>query len=266
MVIGNHLDNNIYYKADGTWLPSFSFWSYNTPKAFNPYSGDRVSIAYRNKSFDAFDGGDGNDVLYLTNASDAIFLDDSLSLNSGKDGQRIANIETINAGDGDDVIDLSSNKYTYGNVTLNGGNGNDVLWSNDGNDILNGDAGNDTIKGYDGDDIIKGGIGNDTIDGGKDNDKITGGLGADILSGGIGNDVFIYENIADSTRSNPDPILGFIQNQDKIDLSQIAEINSLDDLNIIFQNNQTLIEAQDHDFQIKLNQQIQLTEQDFLFS
>ncbi|OFW79817.1 MAG: hypothetical protein A2887_06370 [Alphaproteobacteria bacterium RIFCSPLOWO2_01_FULL_40_26] len=268
LVIGDERDNVLEFKSDGNWSKP-SYW------AWNPYTNDWVRIFTKIRSFDAFDGKGGYDILNLTDGHDTIFLDDQYSQNGSQSGARLANIEEINGSDGDDIIDLSSRKYTYNDITLNGNDGNDVLWSNDGNDIINGGAGNDHIvggrgddilNGDEGNDIIKGHDGNDTIDGGKDNDKITGGLGADILSGGIGNDVFIYENIADSTRDNTDLILDFIQNQDKIDLSQIAEINSLDDLNIIFQNNQTLIEAQDHDFQIKLNQQIQLTEQDFLFS
>jgi len=52
-------------------------------------------------------------------------------------------------------------------------------------------GGNDTINGGAGDDIIYGQEGNDVIDGGDGNDFISGGSGVDAISGGTGNDVII---------------------------------------------------------------------------
>lgn len=62
-----------------------------------------------------------------------------------------------------DLIDLTSANYSIGNVTVDGGSGNDMLWGNAGNDIL------------------LGGDGNDTLFGGAGNDFLTGGLGADVF-------------------------------------------------------------------------------------
>ena len=45
-------------------------------------------------------------------------------------------------------------------------------------------AGNDTLNGDDGDDMLYGGIGNDKLYGNDENDTLTGGPGADRLDGG----------------------------------------------------------------------------------
>ncbi|MCA3174779.1 MAG: type I secretion C-terminal target domain-containing protein, partial [Burkholderiales bacterium] len=60
---------------------------------------------------------------------------------------RLLNVEIIDMGAGDDVVDLTSTVYAYGDVTLLGGSGNDVLWASSGNDRLQGGSGNDTLDG-----------------------------------------------------------------------------------------------------------------------
>lgn len=80
-----------------------------------------------------------------------------------------AGSQTINGGDGNDVI--------YGD-NLNGHDSNgDYISStaNDGNDIINGGKGNDYIIGGGGNDFIDGGAGKDYIDGGDGDDTIVGG-------------------------------------------------------------------------------------------
>jgi hypothetical protein len=83
-------------------------------------------------------------------------------------------------GDGNDVVDLTSTRFTYGDVTINGGAGNDTLWSNAGNDVLDGGTGDDTLEG---------GAGNDTyvhgVHGGDDVVSETGGQDAVQFSAGI---------------------------------------------------------------------------------
>jgi Ca2+-binding RTX toxin-like protein len=93
-------------------------------------------------------------------------------------------VEAFTMGDGDDVVDLTSSRMSYGNVTIDGGNGNDVLWSNAGNDVLLGGAGND---------VLVGAAGNDVLD---------GGVGADTMKGGVGNDTYYVDNTGDVTTEN----------------------------------------------------------------
>ena len=58
-------------------------------------------------------------------------------------------------------------------------------------DVADGIGGNDTINGNDGDDILFGQIGNDTLDGGNGDDELIGGLGNNGLIGGEENDVLV---------------------------------------------------------------------------
>ena len=70
---------------------------------------------------------------------------------------------TVNAGDGDDVVEASGLAADAIALTENGGNGADVLIGGAGNDNLNGGAD---------DDVLNGGPGNDTLDGGPGNNVL----------------------------------------------------------------------------------------------
>jgi hypothetical protein len=133
-----------------------------------------INLNGKTRFEDVMDGGADIDTVELTNASDAFFLHDSFSgfhsyvtLTNDYEGRagtaRIENIENINAGDGDDILDLTSPDYSLAgqNITVNGGEGSDTLWGSDADETLNGDEG---------DDILFGGAGVNTL---------TGGLGAD---------------------------------------------------------------------------------------
>lgn len=153
-----------------------------------------------------------------------------------------------------------------GNDTLEGGRGNDLV-RYDRDAQYGGEAGvtinlkkgfaidgfgdRDTLKGFErasgteskdtflgggkgegfyglgGNDVIKSGGGNDTIDAGAGSDKLEGGGGNDVLTGGGGADRFIFKgNFGD------DEITDFSTagRKEKIDLRQINEISSFNDL------------------------------------
>jgi uncharacterized delta-60 repeat protein len=82
----------------------------------------------------------------------------------------------IDGNAGDDVIDASIASVP---VTVNGGDGNDVIYGGAKADALSGGNGNDTIFG---------GGGSDTLHGNNGNDYLSGGAGADNLYGDAGND------------------------------------------------------------------------------
>ena len=266
LLIGSADDDTILFESDNEiWTDAFM--------AFNYYSEDLFSVAGKQRSFDAFDGKDGNDSINLTGNSDAIFLDDLVSLNPTQNGYRLSGIEIFNGGSGDDIIDLYSLDFTYGSVTLNGGSGDDILWSNDGDDIINGGSGNDHIVGGRGEDIMLGGIGNDTLKGYDGDDILIGGAGADILFGGEGSDSFSFSNLSDSTINSSDLISDFSQGEDSISFSglnftNITDNSSSTDANSLiyhFDNDTTVIENSDHTFMLKLAGNIALHESDFNF-
>ena len=66
---------------------------------------------------------------------------------------------TVNALAGDDVIDASGRAADGPLLTLDGGEGDDVLIGGDGDDTLLGGAGDDVLLGGPGNDIIDGGPG-----------------------------------------------------------------------------------------------------------
>ena len=72
--------------------------------------------------------------------------------------------------DGDDEVDASGLAATSALLTLNGGNGDDVLIGGDGNDVLLGGAG---------DEALIGGPGPDTLDGGADDNVVIQAVVAD---------------------------------------------------------------------------------------
>jgi Ca2+-binding RTX toxin-like protein len=133
-----------------------------------------VSIAGKLGFNDVINGGGGNDTLQLPDGGAAFFLHNAYSaFNSGVTltndtikmpcAARLASVETINGGSGDDIIDLSSWDYAYGGVWVRAGAGNDVIWGSSGNDILDGFKGNDTMFGGAGDDLMYGLYGNNTF-------------------------------------------------------------------------------------------------------
>jgi Ca2+-binding RTX toxin-like protein len=176
VLVGGGGDDTLMMSNDGRWRE----WAtrINVGSKGVGATGEMVSIGGKVHSRDIFDGGPGYDTLKGTSGSDAILLDSSRRWPT-QTGPRIRNIERIDAGAGDDVVDLTSLRYSYGNVTIDGGDGNDVIWSSSGDDVLLGGRGNDTIRG---------GAGKDYVFGGSDQDDLDGGLGTDVLQGGSGND------------------------------------------------------------------------------
>ena len=190
--------------------------------------------------------GEGTDSvqLYLTGYTLPANVENAqlfASANANVTGNALANklvgnlyANTMYGMDGNDSID-----GFLGNDVLVGGNGNDTLEGNFGNDQLYGNAGNDSLSGSAGTDIARGGDGNDIARGGNDNDTLygeagndqlfgdagndllLGGAGKDTMSGGTGYDTFKFNATSDSIPASFDIVQGFVQGQDKIDLSTI---------------------------------------------
>ncbi|MCC7305077.1 MAG: tandem-95 repeat protein [Alphaproteobacteria bacterium] len=163
-----------------------------TVTLINPYSSESLFIdEEKNINTGIYDGMGGTDTILFTNFGDAIFIVNQLNQQVVKD------VEIFFAGDGGDVIQMAHGSITTGDITIFGGQGDDILWSNVGNDtifgagghdIIDGGPGSDQLFGEDDNDRISGGSGNDTVDGGTGNDTLLGGDGADMYYAGDGND------------------------------------------------------------------------------
>ncbi len=172
-------DDLFFAMPNGTWG---SIYYAQHVGSINDWTGTNeiVSAKGKNRLADLFFGSDDANVLCLTDGEngDAIFLDDEFTeLPECLEGQqaRLAQIDEIRAGAGDDIVDMTSQRFEYigDGLTIRGGDGNDTIWANKGDNWLFGDAGNDRIVGASGNDVIAGGIGNDRMHGGGAKDTFT---------------------------------------------------------------------------------------------
>ena len=173
---------------------------------------------------DVLEGGKGNDVLegdygddtYVYNKGDG---NDTIRDYYGKNTLEFKDInkdgvEFFSNGAGllikiketQDTISLNSQnsdfsfKFSDGtiledkdiNLTINGDDGNNILYGLKGNDAIVGNGGDDIIYGNYGDDVLKGNDGNDSIYGHGGNDVLEGGKGNDVLEGYYGDDTYVY--------------------------------------------------------------------------
>ena len=193
--------------------------------------GINVTTALLNRLSDVEDGVAGSSGGgAATNVDSAEELAATLSVLGGSTDLAAAGSDTINGGDGADILFgdvlFTDNLATQLGVTLPAGSGWAVfqtLETRANNESLD-PAGNgadwtradtvayiranhaalaqesgrtggvDVINGGAGNDIIYGQEGNDTIDGGTGDDMISGGSGSDTLIGGAGNDTFLIAN------------------------------------------------------------------------
>jgi Ca2+-binding RTX toxin-like protein len=216
----------LYYEASGTWSAVLDGNAGDPLGAGTGVTFNLAGYTLTKASYENLDTQ--HHILSLGVGHKALLLDDDVTGAQGAQG-RIIGIDVINGNSGGQIIDLTSETITYGNVTINGGTGNDVLMANAGNDSIKGGGGadyawggtgNDSITGGVGNDIVLGATGDDWLSGGVGNDKITTGVGADFASGGKGDDS-IYaglgnQNLAGNT--------GF----DTLDLFKVAAKATID--------------------------------------
>lgn len=139
---------------------------------------------------DTITGGRGTDL--LEESADANFVLSntrlkvaSASILLGFDVFRGIEEASLTGGDSANSLDAT---FFSGEVTLDGGLGNDTLYGGAGDDLLIGGAGDDSLKGNGGDDLLDGGDGSDQLYGGGGNDALFGGDGNDTLRGEAGTD------------------------------------------------------------------------------
>ena len=181
----------------------------------NSWSGtnEQVILTDKNKLSDIFEGSTDTNILVMTDDAngDALFVDDIYTALPGTVAEqqaRIAQIDEIRAGFGDDIVDMTSQRFAYvgDGVKVYGGLGNDTIWANKGSNTLFGDAGNDRIVGGSGDDIIIGGIGNDSMHGGGGSDIFCfgGNWGTDTIEQLAGGAVTLWFETGSESNWNAD--------------------------------------------------------------
>ena len=178
-LVSSDADGNadvFFANAAGTWGANYAAKHVGS---IGDWAGtnESVSISGKNKLADIFEGSTDANVLLMTDDAngDALFVDDIYTALPGtvaEQQSRIARIDEIRAGAGNDVVDLTSQRFEYigDGLTVRGGDGNDTIWANKGDNFLFGDSGNDRIVGASGNDVLVGGVGNDSMHGGGGND------------------------------------------------------------------------------------------------
>lgn len=178
-------DDIVTLAADGVWDSGYA--AENMSYSVWVGTGEKVVLTGYNQFNDVVYGGGDVDTIVLTDGSDAFFLDNiytahhsSLTLSSTTRGvdstARIEGIEVIYAGEGNDIVDLTSDNFNLIEaITIHGEAGNDILWGSTGIDTINGGTGNDVINGGAGSDILTGGSGADEF-------QFTASSAADIVT------------------------------------------------------------------------------------
>ena len=163
-------------KSSGTWECGYAAQHLGTLEGWGG-TFEQLILSGKNKLAHIFEGSTDANILILTDDSngDALFVDDIYTALGEQ--ARIAQINEIRAGAGDDIVDMTSQRYAYTGegVKVYGGLGNDTIWANKGSNTLFGDGGNDRLVGASGNDILAGGSGNDSMHGGGGSDIFTFG-------------------------------------------------------------------------------------------
>jgi len=192
-----------------------------------------AAVVGKNKLTDVIEGSTDANVLLMTDDEngDALFVDDIYSASPDKLGlsqSRIAQINEIRAGEGNDIVDMTSHRFEYtgDGLTIRGGNGDDTIWANKGDNFLFGDAGNDRIVGTSGDDVIAGGSGNDRMHGGGGDDIFTfcDNWGADTVEQLAGGSVTLWFASGSETNWNAET-LTYTDGANSVKVSGVSEVS-----------------------------------------
>lgn len=137
---------------------------------------------------DTLQGGDGLDILVGGDGSDSLDggADNDVLIGDGQGDLQSVIEDAVNAETFRDFLDLKSPEELESYMSR-------FETEHDGNDTLEGGDGDDLLFGMGGDDQLDGGAGDDILIGGSGNDFLDGGTGEDAIFGGAGNDIIVYD-------------------------------------------------------------------------
>ncbi len=200
---------------------------------------------------DRLTGGAGSDVASYARSDAGVIvrLHSSTARGGAAEGDRFEGMDEVEYVDAEgeaqrvllpDIEDLVGS--AHGDVLagdrrdnrLDGGAGDDALYGGPG-------GGDDLLRGGVGADRLYGGGGHDTLMGGPGNDRLSGAAGDDAMFGGAGADLFVI------APDNGNDYLGdFLFGDDRIDLTDFADIESVDDLRIEQQAGDLIVDLSRH--------------------
>jgi len=218
--LGNNLielgsgDDIIQLTPHGEWTALYSAVHVN--KINQNSTNEKINLDGFKKYTDLIFAGEGVNEVHLSNQNDAFFWDDQFSTffktsndttiartEHGPYITRATGIKKIVAGDGDDILDFTTNIMNSFDIQLFGQIGNDVLWGGDGNDILRGGDGNDKINGGPGDDLLDGGPGENTF-------SFSGAFGNDTIENWkSGTNTLKFFNLSDAVPNVMENVISF---------------------------------------------------------
>jgi len=177
----------------------------SNPMAFEELEGRKLFSAALSAGLLAVNGSAGNDQIQIYKSYGPTFTNVTVRENGVTTGSfSVGTVMCISVygNDGNDTIAIGSDIDCR--ATVEGGAGDDTLYSGSGNDIIRGGDGNDYANGGSGNDFIDGGSGDDSIDGYTGNDSLLGGDGDDTLTGFHGADQLFGQGGSDHLRGDDD--------------------------------------------------------------
>ena len=207
-------DDVFFASPNGTWSSLYCAKHVGSVGDWSG-TGEMVSAAGKGRIQDLFFGSVDPGTLCLTDSEngDALFLDDVYTVlpdEIEENTARLLRLQSIIAGAGDDIVDMTSQRFEYSGSKLfiYGGDGDDVIWAGKGRNMLFGDAGNDRIVGASGDDVLVGGIGDDSMHGGGGDDIFTfcENWGADTIEQIAEGSVTLWFATGDESKWDPEAL------------------------------------------------------------
>jgi Ca2+-binding RTX toxin-like protein len=162
---------------------------------FEPLEDRRLLSASLSGTTLTVTGTGGNDTIVIRQENAAsIRVEDNGAVISFNDAAVDAIV--VSAGAGDDTVQANSTDALplTERMTIDGGDGADLLVGGHGNDLVLGFAGNDTVRGGAGQDILDAGEGNNSLFGDAGGDALFAGHGSDRVDGGTGIDEVHYDS------------------------------------------------------------------------